>query len=291
MESYWSTRHGIPNEYITRINDFATYSILDNHVNRTVKKLHGNTYALDPIQQNQTKRIIQNFRDAIDAIPTEQDSWSPFQIAIETAVDAIWDMGADKFGKDKTIHAELKKHLGRFLWAIHNDKYNIVPDDRYVKGQGVMVVAKSVLESGDEIKTLSMCNSDLLNVSDQEDLFLSGGYVYCFKCCDDMTHRTFATGPLMYVNHKCETFNCELMPDENTFFLRAVRKIEPGEELTIYYSRNYFGPGNIECKCSDCHEKIETDCACRHCREKFKKKARRTGRRERSRSSQRVRLF
>jgi len=65
-------------------------------------------------------------------------------------------------------------------------------------------------------------------------------------------------GPARFLNHDCEA-NCELT--RQTFkggtciSFRTKRAILLGEELTVFYSKSYFGEGNSECMCATCESR------------------------------------
>jgi SET domain-containing protein len=75
---------------------------------------------------------------------------------------------------------------------------------------------------------------------------------YCIELSD--THVLEPTGIFRFLNHSCEP-NCELFswkPDDlgdesHRVFVEALRKIEPGDELTIDYAWN--AEAAIPCLC------------------------------------------
>jgi SET domain-containing protein len=56
-----------------------------------------------------------------------------------------------------------------------------------------------------------------------------------------------------YANHACKP-NAEAIDDDGRIFLRARRRIEPGEEITYDYGRAYFALffANGRCRCANC---------------------------------------
>lgn len=60
-----------------------------------------------------------------------------------------------------------------------------------------------------------------------------------------------------YVNHSCEP-SCGLSEDMGTFFLKAIRDIENGEEITFDYSTDVKDGWYMECNCGSekCRGKI-----------------------------------
>ncbi len=59
-----------------------------------------------------------------------------------------------------------------------------------------------------------------------------------------------------YANHSCRP-NCESDTRGHTIFIRAIRNIQPGDEITYHYGKNYFDMflKPIGCKCVKCIEK------------------------------------
>lgn len=59
-------------------------------------------------------------------------------------------------------------------------------------------------------------------------------------------------GPVRFVNHDCDP-NCRLVTlDPRKIFVEAQRNIKVGDEITLFYSSDYFGDGNRECLCATC---------------------------------------
>jgi hypothetical protein len=78
-------------------------------------------------------------------------------------------------------------------------------------------------------------------------------------------------GPLRFVNHDCDA-KClfETHPTGNVPYVKAARRIEVGEELTIRYGKNYF-TNKARVTTSSEHLRRESDiCRCRKCSKKSK---------------------
>ena len=81
----------------------------------------------------------------------------------------------------------------------------------------------------------------------------------------DLTQRNFSIvvssrrkngsiflGPARFANHDCEA-NGRLVPTGNDGMeVRAMKNIEVGEEITVTYGVDYFGPNNEDCLCHSC---------------------------------------
>lgn len=168
--SIWSTPHDIRNNFLTKINDFATGTILDRHVRRTVTKFHDinetlNTKRTSDVAINET---IKNFRDKLkpDALVWGEDE-------IAHVVNNIWlHLQKDFLSQIESAGQmePLKKQIARYCYAINNKFYDIVEDDRYNENVGVKVVAKTSIGVGQEISYLNMCMSKRLSKVEHDQL-------------------------------------------------------------------------------------------------------------------------
>jgi SET domain-containing protein len=70
---------------------------------------------------------------------------------------------------------------------------------------------------------------------------------YIFQIDDDLfIDAILAEHPAKYVNHSCEP-NCCISRDSTRAFIRTLRTIRPGEELT--YDYGYDTKENLTCRC------------------------------------------
>lgn len=61
-------------------------------------------------------------------------------------------------------------------------------------------------------------------------------------------------GPARFANHDCRP-NAKLAQVGMGMQIKAIRQIELGEEITVFYGDHYFGHGNCECLCATCESK------------------------------------
>lgn len=85
----------------------------------------------------------------------------------------------------------------------------------------------------------------------------------------DLTQRNFSIvvtskrkngsiflGPARFANHDCNA-NGRLVPTGNDGMeVKAMKNIEVGEEITVAYGGDYFGPNNEDCLCHTCEENV-----------------------------------
>ena len=82
---------------------------------------------------------------------------------------------------------------------------------------------------------------------DADNLYNERPYTYLFGVGDG-TYVVDGYGMAMYLNHSCAP-NCETEEDEDEHvWIRAIRDIEPGEELVYDYFL-YDGEGDAPCTC------------------------------------------
>lgn len=61
-------------------------------------------------------------------------------------------------------------------------------------------------------------------------------------------------GPARFVNHDCSP-NGAFVTQGGSIAITAVKPIALGEEITVFYSPDYFGPGNNDCLCMTCESR------------------------------------
>src|SRR6478736_2655532 len=66
-----------------------------------------------------------------------------------------------------------------------------------------------------------------------------------------------------YINHACKpNAESDVRPRKRKVFIRAIKNIEPGEEINYDYGTDYFKAylKPIGCKCADCEKKHKKNC-------------------------------
>ncbi|KAG0044844.1 Histone-lysine N-methyltransferase set9 [Gryganskiella cystojenkinii] len=64
-------------------------------------------------------------------------------------------------------------------------------------------------------------------------------------------------GPARFVNHDCDA-NCAFISSgAHTVYLKAIKFIKVGEEMTVQYANDYFGKNNRDCLCATCERLVK----------------------------------
>ena len=78
---------------------------------------------------------------------------------------------------------------------------------------------------------------------------------FSIVCAGRKKAQSIFLGPARFANHDCQA-NARLVPKgDDSMEVVALKNIEVGEEITVSYGDDYFGPNNIDCLCATC-EKI-----------------------------------
>ena len=81
----------------------------------------------------------------------------------------------------------------------------------------------------------------------REDTYLSQGCIWCFRVNRNWSRDAHVGGNhARFINHSCVP-NCYSAVVDKTIWIRAAKRIEPGEELT--YDYNTEGDKSIPCRC------------------------------------------
>lgn len=162
-----------------------------------------------------------------------------------------------KFGRDRQL---LFMHYCLLYLKMHQPacKFEINVTDRYsqkvsrkeksqdTKLEGC-VVSRHMIPKGEPIAYLEGWLAQLEDEIDQS-----------FKDETDFSiiqtpngYSNLLLGPARFVNHDCNP-NSAFSRRGKHIYLRAIKDIYPGQEVTVAYAKNYFGDNNRECCCVSC---------------------------------------
>ena len=222
--------------------DIATTLALDPRMGFKRRKLSNSN--LPPLDVGST----QEFLDILENIKEDQDT----RRALNQLISTQWgnQATASMSGEQR---AELERHILPYLDTL-SDKagFRLEREDRYRKEnfQGVKVVATRGWKKGEHILDGTTC----VIGSDQEvEMTRRGVDSSCMLRSARTKDTLVLIGPITMTNHSCEA-NCEFHSFKKKVVLRATTDIQPGEELTSNYGRDYFGIENKDCQCPDCEK-------------------------------------
>lgn len=137
--------------------------------------------------------------------------------------------------------------------------FEVSVTDRFSRRTGGLegcVVARQNFECGVKVKYLTGSIA-LLTPEEEENLRSDLSVITVPR----LGGTFLMLGPCRFVNHNCSP-NAKISgkPGGGTEII-TTRRILPGEEITVSYSKDYFGPGNKHCLCSSCEEKNKGDYA------------------------------
>lgn len=141
----------------------------------------------------------------------------------------------------------LKYYLSLYLPSC---KFEICSTNQYFSSSKpeACVIARESINAGEDITDL--CGT-IIKLSPKEERNIGIGKDFSILHSSRLDSMCLFLGPARFVNHDCNA-NCRFNTSGKRIWLRCVRDIKPGEEITTFYSSNYFGPENCECLCVSC---------------------------------------
>jgi SET domain-containing protein len=117
--------------------------------------------------------------------------------------------------------------------------------DSSIHGQGTF--ASAILEAETLILEYTGELIDRKTAVERDNPDASDYSCYIFQINDDVfIDARLVEHPAKYINHSCEP-NCSISRDVTRAFVRTLRTIRPGEELT--YDYGYDVSENLRCRC------------------------------------------
>lgn len=123
-----------------------------------------------------------------------------------------------------------------------------VKDDTPVSNLEGCVVAKDFIEKGQYIPCLEGWLATLDNDADEA---FPGESDFSIIHTSIDSSANLLLGPARFVNHDCSP-NCTFSRKGKIIYIKSLKEIYPGQQITVSYSQNYFGPKNCECLCITC---------------------------------------
>ncbi|KAJ9500793.1 histone lysine methyltransferase Set9 [Exophiala xenobiotica] len=154
--------------------------------------------------------------------------------------------------RTKSEQDHFLSHLRKYIAMYQTDcPWEVSTTNRYtITTYEAAVTARRRIRQGDVVKYL---RGTLVPLTAEESTDL------------DMTNRNFSIvvsarkknssiflGPARFANHDCDANGRLVTRGDDGMEVVAVKNIDVGDEITVSYGDDYFGPGNIDCLCHTC---------------------------------------
>lgn len=223
------------------IDDLATSLVVDVFLGFNTHKMDVNYKEMYTCKSD-LKSIIEDF------IRNQQ---------MKIALNAFWNKKCIPSHLFKGSYKKLvRDHIERYLGIFYIDSgFKIEPCHRYSLENkvGAKITASSFWFRDDIIKQLVGCVAELTEEEEDEILHIGKNDFSVMYSCRKKCAQLWL-GPAAYINHDCRA-NCKFVPnDKGTACVKVLKDIKPGEEITCFYSANFFGENNIYCECCSCEK-------------------------------------
>ncbi|KAA8917444.1 hypothetical protein TRICI_000393 [Trichomonascus ciferrii] len=156
--------------------------------------------------------------------------------------------------QNQSVIQQFERHIKRYFAIYSLDSgFDIEVTDRYMsrsKRTEACVIARKHFEPGQKIEYLYGTLAELNNHDEQE---LNKGRDFSIINSSRRGANCLMLGPARFVNHNCDA-NARFVSAGWSMTIYAQKPIQVGEEITVEYSKNYFGTNNQECLCTTCEK-------------------------------------
>jgi hypothetical protein len=173
--------------------------------------------------------------------------------ALKAGIEACLNLSAiRKFYKNllPAEQGDFKLHLKRYLdiWRV-DAGFEITSTNRYKsnKAESCVLALRHIKKYG----VLPHLSGTLVAMTEEEEEYYEAGQDFSIIYSHRLGSMCLFLGPARFVNHDCEP-NATFIVANGNIAVASIRNIEVGEEITIAYSPDYFGPGNVDCRCASC---------------------------------------
>jgi hypothetical protein len=179
--------------------------------------------------------------------------YSNDEIALRTFISSIPELETIRQGINKADARWYEQLVQTYLDVWKTDcPFDISTTDIFTGKPEAAITARQVIKKGHKVKYL-IGVMRTIGRQEREEAESIGADFSIIRLKGAKKDRVLV-GPIRFVNHSCNANAMFAHHSEKTTEIRAVRDIEVGDEITVYYAKDYFQ--NEICKCLKCQEEV-----------------------------------
>ncbi|KIV81796.1 hypothetical protein PV11_03950 [Exophiala sideris] len=214
-----------------------------------------NAYYKSRIRKNRTKHIpVRGIKeDEVPKILLHKVIVDKDLAGAEKALLALPGLKRYKKGlRTKTEQEHFLNHIRKYIAMYQTDcPWEVSTTNRYtITTYEAAVTARRRIRQGDTVKYL-VGTLVPLTTEESAELDLSNRNFSIVVSARKKNSSIFL-GPARFANHDCDANGRLVTRGNDGMEVVAVKNIDIGDEITVSYGDNYFGPGNIDCLCHTC---------------------------------------
>lgn len=147
---------------------------------------------------------------------------------------------------------DFERHVRKYLTIYHPQAgFEISSTERYTRAgpkAESCIIANKTWGAREVIKFLT---GTIVAMTQEEEDFYEAGHDFSILHSSRLDSMCLFLGPARFVNHDCCP-NGTFVTQGTSVSIATTKPVKIGEEITVFYSPDYFGPNNADCLCATC---------------------------------------